>query len=120
VRIMSVPARAALTASTLGHNPRAFAVPSSESVIVTPVNPRSWRSSVTPIAWDQPAALRGSYAVYVALDSMITGMSCPIAPRYGRRPGVSVARDALMVTTLASVLSAEPPRGCRRLRQERA
>src|SRR5258705_390517 len=53
---MSVPARAAFTASTRVQSPRALAVPSSESVIVTPPKPRSWRRSVVAIAKDQPAA----------------------------------------------------------------
>ena len=56
-RIMSVPAAAARIASDAVETPRAFAAPSSESVIVTPVNPIDPRSSVTPIACDQPAAL---------------------------------------------------------------
>ena len=55
VRIMSVPASAAAIASDDGVTPRAFAVPSSPSVIVTPVKPRSWRSRVPTIADDQPA-----------------------------------------------------------------
>ena len=39
IRIMSVPAMAALTASVLSVRPRAWAVPSRESVMVTPGEP---------------------------------------------------------------------------------
>ena len=55
-RIMSVPAAAARTARVLAVRPRAAAVPLSESVMVTPLNPRSWRRSVSEITRDQPAA----------------------------------------------------------------
>src|SRR6476620_298478 len=60
-RIMSVPARAARKARELGETPRAWAVPVSESVIVTPLKPSPPRSNVVEIACDQPAALTPSY-----------------------------------------------------------
>ena len=60
IRIMSVPAFAARWASTLSVRPRAWPVPSSESVMVTPLKPSSSRASRMAIASDQPAALSGS------------------------------------------------------------
>jgi len=80
-RIMSVPAFAALRAMEPLDRPRAFAVPSRESVIETPVKPRLSRKSVVAMAADQPAALAASYAEYVAFDNMISGMPWPIDVR---------------------------------------
>jgi hypothetical protein len=53
---MSVPAAPRGSRATQSRR-RAPCCPIERSVIVTPVNPMDWRSSVTPIAWDQPAAL---------------------------------------------------------------
>ena len=56
------------------------------------------------MAGDQPAALTVSYAVYVAFDSMMSGMWCEIAVRYGARSVESRVREAVIFTTVVSVL----------------
>src|SRR3954471_6844513 len=96
---MSVPARAARTASRHSAMPRALAVPVSESVMLTPVNLSWWRRRLIEIACDQPAPFTVSYAVYVAFDNMISGMWFTTAVWYGMRPGARVAFDARNVTT---------------------
>ena len=60
---MSVPAAAARMASEVAETPREAAVPSRESVMVTPVKPSVPRSRSVPTACDHPAALDRSYAV---------------------------------------------------------
>ena len=82
-----MPAFAARRAREPLDTPRACAVPSRESVIETPVKPRSSRSSVVAMAFDHPAALAASYAEYVAFDSMINGMSMADGRPVGEQAG---------------------------------